>query len=222
MRAYAESGFYVLYLVFMIGAGCHLLLSPAKREKDALFGAACVLLGVGDAFHLIPRAVGLFEGTLDHPGAALAAWLGIGKLVTSITMTGFYVLLWYFLFRRSGAKRSAAGDGAVWVLTLARVVLCALPGNGWLQNASSLFWGTLRNIPFILLGILVLLAAFRTMRAVKSFRLLWLAILLSFAFYLPVVFFAAEVSWVGMLMLPKTLMYAWIALMGLSDSREKI
>lgn len=49
-----------------------------------------VTLGAGDAFHLIPRAVALCTTGLDSFTAAL----GIGKWITSITMTIFYVLLY--------------------------------------------------------------------------------------------------------------------------------
>lgn len=50
-----------------------------------------VILGCGDAFHLVPRAVALCTtGLADYTAA-----LGIGKLVTSVTMTLFYVLLYY-------------------------------------------------------------------------------------------------------------------------------
>ncbi len=35
--------------------------------------------------------------------------------------------------------------------------LCLFPQNGWLDNASSVTWGILRNIPFVpLLGMLML------------------------------------------------------------------
>ena len=52
-------------------------------------GWAALILGCGDAFHLGPRVLNYFVE------ADFAAALGIGKLVTSITMTVFYVLLYY-------------------------------------------------------------------------------------------------------------------------------
>ncbi|MCR5116303.1 MAG: hypothetical protein K6A97_02215, partial [Lachnospiraceae bacterium] len=41
----------------------------------------------------------------------------------------------------------------------------------------------------------------------RTFRLLWLYILLSFAFYIPVAVGAGIVPMLGMLMLPKTICY---------------
>ena len=49
-----------------------------------------VTLGCGDAFHLVPRAVALCTTGLQSFTAAL----GLGKLVTSVTITLFYVLLY--------------------------------------------------------------------------------------------------------------------------------
>ena len=50
-------------------------------------GSAALILGFGDAFHLVPRVLNYFvEGDFNF-------WLGFGKLVTSITMTIFYVLV---------------------------------------------------------------------------------------------------------------------------------
>ena len=42
----------------------------------------------------------------------------------------------------------------------------------------------------------------------------WLAIVISFGFYLPVVLFADAVPAIGMFMIPKTCAYVWMALMG--------
>ena len=49
------------------------------------------LLGAGDAFHLLPRSYALWTTGLE----ANATALGFGKFVTSITMTIFYVILYY-------------------------------------------------------------------------------------------------------------------------------
>ncbi|HPF18680.1 MAG TPA: hypothetical protein PLY08_03755 [Bacillota bacterium] len=42
---------------------------------------------------------------------------------------------------------------------------------------------------------------------------MWLAILLSFAFYLPVVLWSNRYPKIGMLMLPKTCTYLWMLVM---------
>ena len=77
-----------------------------------------------------------------------------------------------------------------------------------------------RNIPFVIMGIIMIILHF-IRRNDKSYRFMWLAILLSFAFYLPVVLWADVSPMIGMLMLPKTCMYVWIVVMGYRDVKNK-
>ena len=48
----------------------------------------------------------------------------------------------------------------------------------------------------------------------KAFRWMWLTIVLSFGFYIPVVLWAEVVPAIGMLMIPKTCAYVWTVLIG--------
>lgn len=48
----------------------------------------------------------------------------------------------------------------------------------------------------------------------KLFKNMWLTIVISFGFYLPVVLFADLVPIIGMLMIPKTLAYVWTVWIG--------
>jgi hypothetical protein len=48
----------------------------------------------------------------------------------------------------------------------------------------------------------------------KAFKNLWLTIVLSFGFYIPVVLFADSIPVVGILMIPKTCAYVWTVLIG--------
>ena len=43
---------------------------------------------------------------------------------------------------------------------------------------------------------------------------MWLTIVISFAFYLPVVLLADKIPMIGMLMIPKTLAYVWTVWIG--------
>ena len=56
----------------------------------------------------------------------------------------------------------------------------------------------------------------------RAFRFMWLAIVLSFGFYIPVVFFADAVPMIGMLMIPKTCAYVWAVLMGYYDMKRSL
>ena len=48
----------------------------------------------------------------------------------------------------------------------------------------------------------------------KAFRWMWLTIVLSFGFYIPVVLWADVTPLIGMLMIPKTCAYVWTVLIG--------
>ena len=197
---YGESTFDILYLLFAVVSGI-LILRRARNKTEKRMGLAALILGCGDAFHLVPRVLNYFVE------ADFTAALGIGKLVTSITMTVFYVLL-YFIWLEHYREREQKGvTCAVWVLTALRVILCLFPQNGWLENSGNLLWGILRNIPFVLLGALVCWLYFRKRSEDRVFRFLWLYILLSFLFYIPVVVGTEAVPMLGMLMLPKTICY---------------
>lgn len=217
-QALAETIFDALYLSFAIAIGIVLFIKGGKGTLVRKFGAMAIILGAGDAFHLVPRAIALWTTGLE----ANAAALGIGKLITSITMTAFYVIL-YYIWRARYQKGSAIGlDVSMWALAAARVVLCALPQNDWISANPPLLFGILRNVPFAMMGILLIVLFAREAKQANDsvFRWMWLAITLSFAFYLPVVLFADQIPMIGMLMIPKTLAYVWIVVMGIQLYRQ--
>lgn len=210
-RAIFETTFDACYLAGAIAAGIWMVVrggSPLVRK----FGWMAVLLGAGDAFHLAPRVWALWAGGIE----ANAAALGIGKLVTSITMTFFYLIL-YYVWRGRYAVRGRRGlTAAMWALTIARVALCLLPQNDWLGARPPLSYGILRNVPFAVMGAMIVGLFAREVRRAgdRVFRHMPLAIALSFGFYIPVVLLGAAVPAVGMLMIPKTLAYVWVLRMG--------
>ena len=202
---YGESSFDILYLLFAVISGC-IILRRARNKTEKLMGLAAVILGCGDAFHLIPRVLNYFS-TGDFTAA-----LGIGKLVTSITMTLFYLLVYYVWLGYYRVQENRGTTMVLWILALLRIALCLFPQNGWLQNSSDMTWGIIRNIPFTVLGAIVCFLYFRKKDERHRFRLIWLYILLSFLFYIPVAVGAGIVPMLGMLMLPKTVCYILMVL----------
>lgn len=219
MQAIFETLFDIVYLVTVITLGILMLRGSRGRRQYLLYGAMAVTLGCGDAFHLIPRAVALCTTGLENYTAAL----GIGKLITSVTMTAFYVLLYYVWRSRYQISGHKGTTTAVWVLALARVALCLMPQNAWTGANPPLSWGIYRNIPFALLGALIVVLFFRSAREKQDrpFRFLWLTVVLSFACYIPVVLFADKVPAVGMLMIPKTCAYVWTVLIGFNAMKKE-
>lgn len=207
MPALPESIFDICYLIFAVVSGILLLKRSGGRKEIRIFGWMTLLLGCGDAFHLIPRVLNYWTDG-DYTAA-----LGIGKLITSITMTVFYLLMEVARRERYHVQGERPVLIIVWALSIGRIALCCFPQNEWTSAAPSLLWGILRNIPFAVLGLMTVVLWLRSARQDKTFRLMWLAVALSFLFYLPVVLFAQAVPLIGMLMLPKTCMYVWMIVM---------
>ena len=147
-------------------------------------------------------------GNVDYfVDADFTVALGIGKFVTSVTMTLFYVLLYYVWLGFFTESEKKGMTVAIWNLAIVRIVLCLFPQNGWLQNSADMTWGIIRNIPFVILGAVICFLYFQKKKESKSFKPVWIYILLSFLFYIPVAVGAGIVPMLGMLMLPKTVCY---------------
>ena len=152
MRAIFETLFDIFYLLTVLSVGIRMIRNSKGSAQFQLFGWMAVVLGAGDSFHLVPRALALCTTGLD----SYAFQLGLGKWITSVTMTVFYVLLYYVWRQRYHIQGQKAVTWAVYALSAARVILCMMPQNQWLTNHSPLSWGIYRNLPFALLGLLVI------------------------------------------------------------------
>ena len=126
MQAVMETVFDACYLLTVIFTGFIILRKANKNPMLLFFGIMAVTLGVGDAFHLIPRAYALCtDGLAAHTTA-----LGIGKFITSITMTVFYVLL-YHIWEMRYTIYSSALRISIYMLAIIRIALCFFPQNAW-------------------------------------------------------------------------------------------
>lgn len=211
MKEYGETIFDVCYLLLALVIGISILIKR-KDQLGKLMGIATLVLGCGDAFHLVPRMLDYFVK------ADFTAALGIGKLITSITMTVFYVLLYYIYQRNYQVAKNKKLESCIWILAVIRIALCLLPQNRWLTNDGNVAIGMIRNIPFVILGAMVIVLFYQHRKEDKIFKNMWMEILLSFLFYLPVVIGSSSVPMLGMLMLPKTVCYI---LMILSFKKKK-
>ena len=212
---YGESSFDIAYLLFAVISGC-LILRRADSKTERYMGIAAVVLGCGDAFHLIPRVLNYF---LDRD---MSVYLGVGKLVTSITMTLFYVLLYRIWIGLYEEKENMNLSAVIYCTAILRIALCFFPQNGWFENSSDMTWGILRNIPFVILGALICYLYFKNRKKEKGFGLLWICILLSFAFYIPVAVGAGLIPMLGMLMLPKTICYILMIAVFLKNGHREV
>ncbi|MEG2939500.1 MAG: hypothetical protein RR829_04660, partial [Oscillospiraceae bacterium] len=74
------------------------------------------------------------------------------------------------------------------------------------------------------MGIIVIVLFYRSAKSAndRAYSFMWLTIVLSFAFYLPVVLWADMFPLIGMLMIPKTCAYVWTILIGYCDMKKEL
>lgn len=220
MQAIVETVFDAVYLITVVTIGIIMINKGKGQKQYVLFGIMAVTLGLGDAFHLVPRAIALCTTGLSN----YVVPLGIGKFITSITMTIFYIILYYVWRERYSIQGRIGTTIGIYVLAAARIIICLMPQNGWLSVTSPLAWGIYRNIPFAIMGIVIIFLFYKSAKETEdqAFKFMWLTIVLSFGFYIPVVLWADIVPMVGMLMIPKTLAYVWTVWIGFSDMKGQV
>lgn len=218
MQKIFETLFDIFYLTTVIYLGITMMKKSKGSKEFFLFGLMALVLGLGDSFHLIPRAVALNTKGLD----AFTFYLGLGKAITSVTMTIFYVLLYHVYNERYQVNEKRL-DITIYILALARIILSLMPQNEWFSKNPPLSWGIYRNFPFLILGILIIILFYKKQKETsdQNFKYLWLTIVLSFAFYLPVVLFSSKVPALGALMVPKTCAYIWTVLIGYKSMKKE-
>lgn len=203
-----EVVFDILYLVTALCIGIFLTFY-SDNNISLLSGIMAFILMAGDSFHLIPRIIVIIKQDEKTYRKAL----GRGKQIASISMTIFYVLLWEIGLLIYETPYRVLFSSLIYTLAAVRILLCLLPQNKWIDRYPPVKWGIIRNIPFFIQGLFVACLYFVGMRNLPPLSLMWLAILLSFLFYIPVVLYVHKNPKIGMMMLPKTGAYIWILIM---------
>lgn len=204
-----ESIFSICYLIFDLIAGI-LFLTNSSDRLFLLYGIMTLLLGFGDAFHLVPRVIKNIKGESEK----VTWWMNLGLAVTSVTMTVFYIILFYIWKIINGNPTiSNIVPVLIWSTALLRIIICLLPQNNWFKDGNQKL-SLLRNIIFAITGItevILFLISSGDYNITMS-----VCIFLSFLFYIPVTLFAKENTKIGMLMIPKTIMYIIMISLGLA------
>ena len=139
MRAIIETSFDVVYLISVITIGIIMIRNCNGNKEYRLFGIMAVVLGAGDSFHLVPRALALCTTGLEN----YTVPLGVGKFITSITMTIFYIILYYVWRLRYKIEGKNNITIAIYVLSALRIILCLFPTKQMAQRFCSAFLGHL-------------------------------------------------------------------------------
>lgn len=210
-----ESVFCIGYLLFDLIAGIIFLVNGGER-LFLLYGAMTLLLGFGDAFHLVPRVVKHIKGESER----VRWWMNLGLAVTSVTMTVFYIILLYIWKEQTDTHSNqvissiaAYFTGTIWSMAMARIAICLMPQNDWFGNGNKKL-SLCRNIIFSFIGIFEIIL-FLFMGGAYGIAMA-VCIFFSFLFYVPVTLFAKENPKIGMLMIPKTVMYIIMISLGLA------
>ena len=216
LKTLMEIAFNLIYLVMI---SIILILMVGKYRKEivtdrkaaAFFILAFVLLAVGDIFHL-----GFRTASVLHEGSGHYSMLaGRGSQITSVTMTGFYIVFLEVLYHCRNKRRDLPYL-VFTVMLLARIVIVLLPANGWGTGYPPMLFSYLRNglltVPGLFIAIQLITAdPYTESSQIRSYGIL---ILISFAFYIPVILFAHRYPATGILMIPKTMAYIILAVIG--------
>ena len=135
MQAIVETLFDTVYLFSVITIGILMIRKSKGNRQFTMFGIMAVILGSGDAFHLVPRATALCTTGLEN----FTVQLGLGKWITSVTMTIFYVVLYHIWRERYQIKGYKAATAAIYGLAGLRIVLC--------YNKTTKKWLSLFSLP---------------------------------------------------------------------------
>jgi len=220
MRMYMEIGFNILYLITIwIMVILMIRAQPNVPEKDKpvtkLFIWAFGLLALGDTGHVGFRvwayALGDLSSTISVFGRELGL-VGLGALATAYTVTIFYMLV-LMIWQRRYNKPYGWFGALLWAAAVFRLIIMLFPANEWNNTVPPQTWSLIRNVPLMIQGLgaafLILRDSIKTQD--KPFTWVGIMILVSYAFYLPVILFVQVMPMIGMLMIPKTLAYVVIA-----------
>lgn len=218
-----EAGFCIFYLVFMLIMAISLRVKgatlnnydviPVEYYRYSFGFMLAALLFFGDSFHLIPRIIINLRGKMWKE----EMFLGVGNLISSITMTIYYNVLIAMgdTLEYDPIEYNYHIEKFILYLTLIRIILLLLPQNKWFTREPARGWAIIRNVPFVIIGILVVIGFINVIRYSANYSMAFylniiIMVILSFAFYMSVAIWGREKPKLGMLMIPKTICYIWM------------
>ena len=227
LTAWFEIIFDVVYLIVVWGIVTLMLRTlksvPEGDQRTArLIQVAFALLALGDTGHVGFRVLAELMGGADASVTFLGmpmSLVGLGMLTTAFTVTLFYMLFVY-VWKARFQQRFNWFTNLLLLAGLVRPIFMALPGNDWGNVVPPQPISLYRNIPLLIQGVgvigLILFSAYKHNDV--TFKWIGWLMVVSYAFYTPVILFAQQYPLVGMLMIPKTCAYlaiAWVAYQGL-------
>ncbi len=197
---------YIIYLTVIILLGIIVLKESKGQGKSFRLGMMILMLVVAESFQLVPRIISM---TTTGSMQASMDW-DLGKSITSIFMAFFYFMLYWVWEKQYHVKDSINLTIAISILTG-----LAIP-----NTRAKAIWQDYRNIPFIILGIvLMILFHQKACREKDNFQWMSLAVLLSLIFYSCIILLGNNSPGIGGWIMMKNVMHLWIVFMGYKEVR---
>jgi hypothetical protein len=216
---YFEISFDIFYLVFIWFLVLKMYTSKKANINNTghILKLAFLLLAIGDTGHVGFRvwayALGGLNKTINIFNMDLKL-TGLGALLTAYLVTILYMLIakaWYEAFNKRNTKMYYFLQS----LAVFRLIIMAFPQNQWGGLTVPYDWSIYRNIPMIIMGLL--LATMMLIDAKKEnnsiFKKFAIYIYISYLFYMPVIFWVRFIPMLGILMIPKTIAYLFMAVL---------
>ncbi|MFX0148321.1 MAG: hypothetical protein ACFE8E_11330 [Candidatus Hodarchaeota archaeon] len=223
--------FYLAFIwIFLALAIIKGLRSHTLNQKSSVWKwtfLSYFFLAFGDVFHLGFR-IFLFLAEVPLESELFKLLLGIGYVVTGVTMTYFYIALLHAWSKLYGEKYSSPSKiklylGISYVAFITRIILILLPYNHWFDYIPPLDFGfdfrIITSIPLYVIGFITVGLLFKDSKAEKNeftginininkanyMASIWFIV--SFACYSITLFGVVYISLLGLFMIPKTVAY---------------
>ena len=207
MHSIIKSSFYIIFLVLVLVVGIKMLINSKGNVLAMIFGLTILVLGVGEGFHILPRILEIFNNDIGTYGPMMET----GRFISSISIILVYLLLFRFWKKYYKVTDNTNMEKILLLLGVIGVILSVI-----FKDSTDYSLIILRNLPIILIGYFVILG-YKKQAAItsdKGFKYLWLAMLLSLVFTIAFELLSFNYEFLVILMMPKTLMFIWIVVMG--------
>ena len=218
-----ETLFNVFYLMAVWGLVVAMLkrralIAPDEQGEALWIMLAFAFLALGDTGHVGFRVIAYAQGGLETTISIFGSQMylvALGSVATAWTFTVFYVCM-LFMWKERYSKKMETAAWLVVACAVIRSVIMILPGNEWNSLLSPRPIAIARNTPLLLMQLGMIYLILRDARPAHDGTFTWIGIMiiLSFVCFAPVVLLVHSYPTLGMLMIPKTIAYLAIAVIG--------
>jgi len=223
VRVWTEIIFNFLYLIVIWGLVIAMInrrnvVAQNDRGVALSLFLAFAFLAIGDTghvgFRVIAYSLGSFDAHIRLFGYQVNL-VALGSLATAWTFTIFYVFM-VFMWRARFNKQLEFLAYLLLTAAVVRSLIMLFPANEWNSLQIHEPWYTVRNVPLILMQMGTAYLIIRDAKMFEDRAFMWIGIMIviSLMCYVPVVALVETYPLVGMLMIPKTLAYLGIAIIG--------